>query len=245
MLLVLKAQDADRPTRHGDMTAAQHREQYLLFFEHMALQRLLHIAQVIGQTAGALRPVAVHLLDPTRQANKLGQLLTVAGVEALEQMIDEFVRGRFTPVIMRARINAEQRQTVDHRLRVYHRLSVYPVRIPPLRERGADILLLAGHFIEQNRTRLGVRSFRLSPQGEQALLNYSWPGNVRELEHVISRAALKALGRAESRQAIVTLEIEPLEVSDPARVLDSGVTAVSPAAALRPLKQALEACQRH
>jgi anaerobic nitric oxide reductase transcription regulator len=109
---------------------------------------------------------------------------------------------------------------------LYHRLSVYPVRIPPLRERGAGILLLAGHFIEQNRTRLGVRSFRLSPRGEQALLSYSWPGNLRELEHVISRAALKALGRAESRQAIVTLEIEPL-----GRGWDSGGSA-PPAAAL-------------
>ena len=127
---------------------------------------------------------------------------------------------------------------------LYHRLSVYPVRIPPLRERGADILLLAGHFIEQNRTRLGVRSFRLSPQGEQALLSYSWPGNVRELEHVISRAALKTLGRAESRQAIITLEIEPLEGTGPAQALDSGVAASPPAGALQPLKQALEACQR-
>ena len=127
---------------------------------------------------------------------------------------------------------------------LYHRLSVYPVRIPPLRERGADILLLAGHFIEQNRTRLGVRSFRLSPQGEQTLLSYSWPGNVRELEHVISRAALKALGRAESRQAIMTLEIEPLEGAGPAQTFDSGVAAPPSAAALQPLKRALEACQR-
>lgn len=72
---------------------------------------------------------------------------------------------------------------------LYHRLSVYPVRIPPLRERGNDILVLAGHFLELNRSRLGVRSLRLSEQAEQALCAYSWPGNVRELEHVISRAA--------------------------------------------------------
>lgn len=90
---------------------------------------------------------------------------------------------------------------------------------------------------------MGARSFPLSPQGEQALLNYSWPGNVRELEHVISRAALKTLGRAESRQAIITLELEPLEGAAPAQTLDSGVAA-PPATALLPLKQALETCQR-
>lgn len=143
---------------------------------------------------------------------------------------------------------------------LYHRLSVYPVRIAPLRERGTDILLLAGHFIEQNRTRLGVRSFRLSPQGEQALLNYSWPGNVRELEHVISRSALKSLGRAGSRQAIITLEIEPLDSTGPtptadvaAPMLDPDVSALTlnpdaaapqPMNTILPMKSAVEACQR-
>jgi anaerobic nitric oxide reductase transcription regulator len=78
---------------------------------------------------------------------------------------------------------------------LYHRLSVYPVPIPPLRERGDDVLPLAGRFLELNRARLGLRSLRLSPAAESALLAYAWPGNVRELEHVIGRAALKAVSR--------------------------------------------------
>jgi len=89
---------------------------------------------------------------------------------------------------------------------LYHRLSVYPVAIPPLRERGSDVLVLAGHFLEINRTRLGVRSLRLSPESEQALSRYAWPGNVRELEHVISRAAIKALSQGARRDEIITLE---------------------------------------
>jgi anaerobic nitric oxide reductase transcription regulator len=47
---------------------------------------------------------------------------------------------------------------------LYHRLSVYPVPIPPLRERGDDVLLLAGRFLELNRARLGLRSLRLSAE---------------------------------------------------------------------------------
>ncbi|MDN5871634.1 MAG: nitric oxide reductase transcriptional regulator NorR [Nitrococcus sp.] len=98
---------------------------------------------------------------------------------------------------------------------LYHRLSVYPVRIPPLRERGHDILVLAGHFLELNRSRLGVRSLRLSEQAEVALCDYSWPGNVRELEHVVSRAAIKALSRGATRNEIITLEPELLDLSHP------------------------------
>ncbi|MCE9662769.1 nitric oxide reductase transcriptional regulator NorR [Halomonas sp. M5N1S17] len=96
---------------------------------------------------------------------------------------------------------------------LYHRLSVYPVAIPPLREREGDVLVLAGHFLEINRTRLGVRSLRLSPEAERALCGYAWPGNVRELEHVISRAAIKALGQGARRDEIITLVPEWLDLA--------------------------------
>ncbi|MDI5935233.1 nitric oxide reductase transcriptional regulator NorR [Halomonas kalidii] len=95
---------------------------------------------------------------------------------------------------------------------LYHRLSAYPVAIPPLRERGGDVLVLAGHFLEINRARLGVRSLRLSPDAEAALLSYAWPGNVRELEHVISRAAIKALSQGARRDEIITLEPARLDI---------------------------------
>lgn len=106
---------------------------------------------------------------------------------------------------------------------LYHRLSVYPIFIPPLRERGKDILLLAGHFLEFNRTRLGLRAIRLSPGAEQALLNYQWPGNVRELEHVISRAALKMLSSGVSRSAIMSIEPEYLDISSPLPMPESPI----------------------
>ncbi|MGV8750667.1 sigma 54-interacting transcriptional regulator, partial [Pseudomonas aeruginosa] len=53
---------------------------------------------------------------------------------------------------------------------LYHRLSVYPVHIPPLRERGHDVLMLAGHFLELNRVRLGLRCLRLTADAERTVL---------------------------------------------------------------------------
>ncbi len=118
-------------------------------------------------------------------------------------------------------IAATNRVLRDHvldgsfRADLYHRLSVYPIPIPPLRERGNDVLLLAGRFLELNRARLGLRSLRLSPDAESALRDYGWPGNVRELEHVISRAALKAMSRGVNRNDIVTLEADLLDLEQP------------------------------
>jgi anaerobic nitric oxide reductase transcription regulator len=93
---------------------------------------------------------------------------------------------------------------------LYHRLCAYPLHIPPLRERGDDVVLLAGYFLEQNRSRLGLRNLRLGRGCEAALKRYSWPGNVRELEHTLGRAALKA--RRDEPGPMVTVELEHLDL---------------------------------
>ena len=131
----------------------------------------------------------------------------------------------------------EQVRDGAFRADLYHRLSVYPVPIPPLRERGNDVLLLAGRFLELNRARLGLRSLRLSAASDEALRRYPWPGNVRELEHVVSRAALKALSRGARRSDIVTLEADQLD-------LDLGVPAAAPDAQAAPVPPAGDAAPR-
>lgn len=140
----------------------------------------------------------------------------------------------------------EQVKSGEFRADLYHRLSVYPLHIPPLRERDNDILLLAGFFLEQNRARLGFRSLRLSASAEQLLLRYDWPGNVRELEHVVSRAAIKALSHGVNRADIVTLTPEFFHgLSDtPVAALsnDEIITTNTP---LPSLKNAVEQTQRN
>jgi anaerobic nitric oxide reductase transcription regulator len=89
---------------------------------------------------------------------------------------------------------AEEVNAGRFRADLYHRLSVVPVRVPTLRERGDDVLLLAGFFLDQARSRLGAGPVRLTPDAREALLAYPWPGNVRELEHVLLRATLHASG---------------------------------------------------
>jgi anaerobic nitric oxide reductase transcription regulator len=90
---------------------------------------------------------------------------------------------------------AENRFRAD----LFHRLSVFPIQVPPLRERQGDVPLLAGFFAERFCRKLGLQQLTLSASAIDLLEAYHWPGNVRELEHVISRAAL--FSKAESAKA--------------------------------------------
>jgi len=90
---------------------------------------------------------------------------------------------------------------------LYHRLSVYPISVPPLRDRVGDVVLLAGYFIELTRRKLGVNQLKIDAEAMSYLNQYDWPGNVRELEHIISRGALKARASQKNR-AVVSIGIE-------------------------------------
>lgn len=89
---------------------------------------------------------------------------------------------------------------------LYHRLSVYPLVVPPLRERGEDINLLAGFFLERDQRRLGLRGVRLSRRARQWLTAFDWPGNVRELEHALSRGIIRALSEGQPRDRVIELD---------------------------------------
>ena len=151
---------------------------------------------------------------------------------------------------------ADEVRTGRMRADFYHRLSVYPLVVPPLRERGDDVLLLAGHFLEQNRSRLGLGSLRLDASAQAALLAHDWPGNVRELEHLVARSALKALAglaRLGPRPHIVSLTAKHLDllaaavVAGDSRVLDAADTPLvlaRPGAVPADLRRSTDAHQR-
>ncbi len=95
---------------------------------------------------------------------------------------------------------------------LFHRLSVFPLFVPALRERGEDIILLAGYFCEQYRLRFSLSQVILSAKIHAYLLDYGWPGNVRELEHAIHRAIV--LARATSDQQAIVLKMHHFSLVD-------------------------------
>jgi two-component system, NtrC family, response regulator AtoC len=93
---------------------------------------------------------------------------------------------------------------------LYFRLAVILLHLPPLRERGEDVILLAEHFLQRFSAKYGKDVRRIDARAREVLLSYPWPGNVRELSHVIERAVLW------SRDG--TLNVDHLSVSAPMRV---------------------------
>ncbi len=89
-----------------------------------------------------------------------------------------------------------RRMVSEHTFRedLYYRLSVFPIEVPPLRERKQDIPALARHFVDQIAARMGKVSEALSARSLERLLAHDWPGNIRELQNVIERAIILAQG---------------------------------------------------
>jgi len=107
---------------------------------------------------------------------------------------------------------------------LFYRLNVIPVRIPPLRERRADIPLLAQHFLDEfPKTTPGRGRVTLTQDAQQALMSYAWPGNVRQLENIMERIFALSPGRTqlsaqdlpdEVRQAYVPVDADELAIPD-------------------------------
>jgi transcriptional regulator with GAF, ATPase, and Fis domain len=80
----------------------------------------------------------------------------------------------------------------EFRMDLYYRLNVFPVELPPLRERRQDIPQLVSHFVELFSRRMGKRISHIPQDTMDAFTSYSWPGNVRELQNLIERAVIRA-----------------------------------------------------
>ncbi len=130
---------------------------------------------------------------------------------------------------------------------LYYRLAVFPLRVPPLRERRQDVLLLAMAFVGEQARRLGKPLRSIAPAARERLEGYDWPGNVRELYNVIERAAIVArsdaitegdLGPLTPLSALVSnapLTAPPVESDEPA---DATLEAVERAHLVRVLERA-------
>jgi DNA-binding NtrC family response regulator len=137
----------------------------------------------IGDLSLELQAKLLRALE-TRQARRLGTVRTIEFnvrlIAATHVDLAEAVReGRF-------------------REDLYYRLNVVPVHLPPLRDRGNDVVLLAHAFIEQYAQQYGMRKPVITDQVRGALLAYHWPGNVRELRNSIERALLLSDGEIDT-----------------------------------------------
>jgi len=124
------------------------------------------------------------------------KLLRVLQEGTFERVGEEVTRKVDVRVIAATHQNLKQDAAAGRfRADLYYRLSVFPVEVPPLRERLEDLPTLATHFVKVFAQRLRLPEPRLTRAHLQALQRYPWPGNIRELQHVLERALIVGRGR--------------------------------------------------
>jgi DNA-binding NtrC family response regulator len=126
---------------------------------------------------------------------------------------------------------------------LYYRLNVVHLSVPPLRERGNDILLLARHFAERYAREERCAPVRFPPEAEAVLLKYQWPGNVRELRNLVERLTILTPGRTVSPADLPALPVEPAAAAPEQgtgapRSIDAELEASERALVLSALRQA-------
>lgn len=176
-----------------------------------AIPETLLESELFGHEKGAFTDARAQRQGRFEEANggtlfldEIGEMSQQAQVRLLRVLQDgEFTRvgGRHvlkTDVRVIAATNVDLESAIEHgtfRRDLYYRLSVFPISLPPLRERIEDIPLLVYHFLEEYKRKSGRFVSGISDEAMRALVNYHWPGNVRELENAIERAVIIAAGR--------------------------------------------------
>ena len=123
------------------------------------------------------------------------KLLRVLQEQELERIGD--TRTRKVNVRIIAATNRDLKKEVDaghFRQDLFYRLSVFPIEVPPLRQRREDIPPLAAHFVRQSARRMNRPDLRITPAARSELAAYDWPGNVRELQNTVERAVILSRG---------------------------------------------------
>lgn len=169
-------------------------------------------SELFGHLRGAFTGATRDRPGRFQMAQRGTLLLDEVGELPLElqaKLLRVLQEGRFEPVGADRPIEADvrvlaathldlERAIAERRFRedLYYRLSVFPLRLPPLRERLEDLPLLAAALLQEQARRTGRGGMRLAPEALQRLRDYDWPGNVRELANLLERATILAPGRS-------------------------------------------------
>jgi transcriptional regulator with GAF, ATPase, and Fis domain len=166
--------------------------------------------------------------------DEIGELPLAAQVRLLRVLQDGIIErvGAQRPVNVDVRIVAATHRDLHamvengtFRQDLWYRISVFPIRLPPLRERLQDIPSLAAHFAQRAAKRLGVSALSLRSEDISQLVSYDWPGNVRELAAVIERATILGEGKRLAVAEALGAGARP----HPQNIPHRGMTPASPA----------------
>jgi len=174
-----------------------------------ALPLSLLESELFGHERGAFTGANQKRIGKFEQANggtifldEIGELPLDAQVKLLRVLQEREVPrlGGDMPVPVDVRVIAATNRNLEKevaegrfRLDLYYRLNVFPIELPPLRERTEDIPPLAAYFLKKFALMLGKPVPEISKEAMQSLMEYRWPGNIRELEHIIERQVILAI----------------------------------------------------
>jgi two-component system, NtrC family, response regulator HydG len=167
-------------------------------------------SELFGHEKGAFTGATDRRIGKFEQASggtilldEIGEMpieLQAKWLRVLQEKEIERIGGK-APIRIDARVIATTNRNLEQevaqgrfRLDLYYRLNVFPVYLPPLRERVEDIPALVNHFIHHYAARSGKKITGVADKAMQALVAYSWPGNIRELEHLIERTVVLTQG---------------------------------------------------
>jgi PAS domain S-box-containing protein len=179
--------------------------------------------------------------------DEIGEVPTDVQVKLLRVLQErEFERvGGTNPIKLDVRVIAATNRDLAKSIRegkfredLFYRLNVFPIALPPLRDREGDVLLLVHLLVSRFAARVGVRVESVGKATMERLCRYSWPGNVRELENVLERAVILSNG--------ATLEIDPKVFASPTVERTPGVESLAAASAGQPPRsETLESTMRN
>jgi formate hydrogenlyase transcriptional activator len=188
------------------------RERPLVTVNCAALAPTLVESELFGHEKGAFTGAGARRLGRFERADRgtilldeVGELAPAVQAKLLRVLqMGEFERvGSSETVRVDVRVIAATNRDLEREVKrgrfrqdLYYRLCVFPIHVPPLRERREDIPLLVAYLVEKKGAVLGKRVERIPRQTMEVLTAYEWPGNVRELENVIERALILSRGSA-------------------------------------------------